>query len=361
MKLSLTGVALLLSAVGSVEAATCEQNVDKVKLFYVNGMFTDYFKFGANKAQLITFQKAHLKNEFELHPIVDGSYNDNEDLIKQFAQVAAQKYADSGPIEREAIKKLIRGTTNLLTDQDTAESKALLQKIFNDLDGYNITNDVDFSTAYRRLTANLDTCYRVILVGHSQGNFYSNELLSELYSKYTHKDGSSLFDYPMLSYMGIALPTSVAGGPIGTAKPDLIGHITNDNDYIMAAVREAIGAIPANYNASFTFADWTGHGLTEAYLTRSGQASVISSHMKRMVKNLLPPALHGQQQVSSSAINGIGYSKISEILDIEFSDNTVYRYEGVPEGVWESFKAASSKGRYFNMSIKDKYSFTQLQ
>ncbi|MGL6026874.1 MAG: hypothetical protein ACRC0U_07290 [Vibrio sp.] len=120
-----------------------------------------------------------------MNPIVDGSYNNNESFLKQFAQVAAQKYADSGPIEREAIRKLINGTANLLTDQDTAESKALLQKIFNDLDGYNITNDVDFSTAYWRLTANLDRCYRVILVAHSQGNFYSNELLSELYSKYS--------------------------------------------------------------------------------------------------------------------------------------------------------------------------------
>ncbi|MGF1868386.1 KTSC domain-containing protein [Photobacterium indicum] len=128
----------------------------------------------------------------------------------------------------------------------------------------------------------------------------------------------------------------------------------------MASVREAIGAVPANYDASFTFADWTGHALTEAYLKRPGQASVIASNMKRMIKEMLPPAMHEQQSVSSSAISGMGYSKISEILDIEFIDNTVYRYEGVPESVWESFKSASSKGRFFNMSIKDKYSFTQL-
>lgn len=300
MKKYLAIAALLLSTVSSVEAATCEQNVDKVQLFYVNGMFTDYVDFGANQQQLMSFQKAYLSSEFELNGIVDGSYNRNEEFIKQFAQVAAQKYADSGPVEQAAIRGLIIGTTDLLPNSDSAKSKAILKEIFSALDAYTIRGNSDFSQAYGRLQANLNTCQRIILVGHSQGNFYSNGLLSAFYNGYSHKDGSNLFDYPMLSYMGIALPTSVAGGPIGSSRPDLIGHITNDNDYIMEAVRESIGAVPANYNASFTFADWTGHSLGNAYLKRSGQASTIASNMKRIAKNLLPPSLHKQLSVSSS-------------------------------------------------------------
>ncbi|MDP2500142.1 KTSC domain-containing protein [Vibrio splendidus] len=356
----LASIFITLFSISSSYAASCEENVDKVKIFYVNGMFTNYQKFGANKAHLMGFQKKYLKSDFELYPFVDGSYNNTEVFYQQFQQVALQKYEEAGPIEKEIIKKLLRGTVDAFNDQDSEVSKLLITKIFSELDRYVIVGDSDFSTAKVRLTSNLNQCARVILVGHSQGNFYSNGLLESLYNEYMHKDGSSISTYPMLSYMGIALPTSVAGGSVGVARPDLIGHITNDNDYIMSAVRNNIGAVPANYDASFNFSDWTGHGLTESYLIPSGQAAVISNHMKRIASNLVPPSLHKQVSVSSSAINSIGYSKISQVLDVEFSDNDVYRYEGVPENVWNNFQSASSKGKFFNINIKNSYSFTKL-
>ncbi|MCJ2376923.1 KTSC domain-containing protein [Vibrio sp. ZSDZ34] len=361
MKKILTAVIIALLSLNTAYASNCGPRVDEVQLFYVNGMFTTYQKFGANKAHLITYQKKYLANEFEMSPIVDGSYNNSEDLTKQVEQVAKQNYEEATPEQREVLKMLINGTFSFYTGLSDEEAKTLISGLFSELDAYLITGDEDYLTAERRLSSNLDQCKRVILVGHSQGNFYSNGLLESLYNKYRFDDGNQLSTYPMLSYMGIALPTSQVGGSIGSARPELVGHITNDTDFIMAAVREYIGAAPSNYDASFSFNDITGHGLIPSYLLPSGQANVIANHIKRIARNLVPPPIYEQQSVSSSAINSVGYSSISQLLDVQFADDSVYRYEGVPETVWDGFISASSKGKYFNISIKNSYSFTQIE
>ncbi len=131
----LASIFITLFSISSSYAASCEENVDKVKIFYVNGMFTNYQKFGANKAHLMGFQKKYLKSDFELYPFVDGSYNNTEVFYQQFQQVALQKYEEAGPIEKEIIKKLLRGTVDAFNDQDSEVSKLLITKIFSELDG----------------------------------------------------------------------------------------------------------------------------------------------------------------------------------------------------------------------------------
>ena len=37
------------------------------------------------------------------------------------------------------------------------------------------------------------------------------------------------------------------------------------------------------------------------------------------------------------------------------------RYEGVPEKIGDGFISASSKGKYFNISIKNSYSYTKIK
>lgn len=327
----------------------------------MNGMFTPYASFQNNVNTLMAFQKTKL-NQFDNVSMVNGSYNENEDFRAQFAEVTSQKYDESakGTPEYDAIRRLIGGATYLVSGQDLQLTTQMFTAIMTDLNGYSILRDADLQKAKRRLESQLKNCTRTIIVGHSQGNFYSNALITSLYGSYNHQDGSSLSDYKMLGYMGLALPTSVVGGAFGSGNPEYVNYITNDNDYVMAAVRSNIGAVPANYNASFTFSDWTGHALGEAYLHRSGQASVTASKMASIVKELKPFPLHNQNSSGSSAFKGMGYSKISRVLDIEFNDKSVYRYLEVPEAVWNEFTSASSKGGYFNKNIRNNYSFEQL-
>ena len=56
--------------------------------------------------------------------------------------------------------------------------------------------------------------------------------------------------------------------------------------------------------------------------------------------------------VVSSNIESIGYDSNSKILEVEFTNMSVYRYYEVPEDVYEELMAAESKGSYLHREIK---------
>lgn len=64
--------------------------------------------------------------------------------------------------------------------------------------------------------------------------------------------------------------------------------------------------------------------------------------------------------VSSSVIKTVGYDPARRLLDVEFHNEHVYRYEGVENGVYAEFMAAESKGRFFNENIQYGYEFERL-
>jgi hypothetical protein len=53
----------------------------------------------------------------------------------------------------------------------------------------------------------------------------------------------------------------------------------------------------------------------------------------------------------------MGYQAKSKVLEIEFQSRAVYQYFDVPETVHEEFWKAESKGKYFNLEIRDGYPF----
>ena len=55
---------------------------------------------------------------------------------------------------------------------------------------------------------------------------------------------------------------------------------------------------------------------------------------------------------NSSCFSKIGYSEAHETLVLVFRNGGTYLYTGVPDAVWQSFRAADSLGRYFNTKIK---------
>ena len=58
--------------------------------------------------------------------------------------------------------------------------------------------------------------------------------------------------------------------------------------------------------------------------------------------------------VDSTHITAIGYDDEQQALYIMFGPHT-YLYHGVPTDLWERFKAAESKGRFFREFIKGQY------
>jgi hypothetical protein len=59
--------------------------------------------------------------------------------------------------------------------------------------------------------------------------------------------------------------------------------------------------------------------------------------------------------VDSSSLRSIGYDAPSLTLEVEFRNGTVYRYVNVPTKLWASFRAAPSKGRFFQDHVRDQF------
>jgi hypothetical protein len=75
-------------------------------------------------------------------------------------------------------------------------------------------------------------------------------------------------------------------------------------------------------------------------------------------------AVHGTREERSgrvsSAIDYVAYDEHSRELEICFVSGRTYRYVNVAPEVHERFRAAPSKGMFFNAEIKDKYDFRDI-
>lgn len=65
---------------------------------------------------------------------------------------------------------------------------------------------------------------------------------------------------------------------------------------------------------------------------------------------------------SSKLLTKAEYSPLYHQLKIWFkTTGKVYMYKGVPEEIWEEFKKADSKGKYFHAYIKSLYACEKLK
>ena len=62
----------------------------------------------------------------------------------------------------------------------------------------------------------------------------------------------------------------------------------------------------------------------------------------------------------STVIRRFQYDPDRQALDVVFTTGRVYRYRDVPPAVAEAFRAAFSKGRFFNAHSRE-YVFTELE
>ena len=65
--------------------------------------------------------------------------------------------------------------------------------------------------------------------------------------------------------------------------------------------------------------------------------------------------------IRSSVIRSAGFDSSTGTLEIEFVTRLIYQYQRVPRVRFKSLIEASSKGRYFNANIRDKYPYVQLE
>ncbi|WP_259399239.1 MULTISPECIES: KTSC domain-containing protein [unclassified Pseudoalteromonas] len=278
----------------------------------------------------------------------------------QIYEVAQQNYSDL-PVfspEYRIITAIIGGTVSSLSDIDIAQIESVLQDVFTEVN-YSIIDETDYKNAFQRLQFQMHSCNRIILIGHSQGNFYTNALFEETISTYQYSDGYLASDYPLVSLAAIATPTSSIGGSLGEEYKEIISHLTLDEDWVIRAVRILFGSLPSNYSAESLF-DSTGHGLIAAYLRNNAVANAISAKIEASILNQTPFPLFEQHPVNSDAFSHIGYSTINKILDLKFESGSVYRYYNIPILVWDELYYSTSMGKVFNDNIRGQYPFDKL-
>ncbi|MDN3380755.1 MULTISPECIES: KTSC domain-containing protein [unclassified Pseudoalteromonas] len=337
----------------------CSKQIDQLRLFYVNGMFTSSDDFRKNLAWLDNFQMTKLGKYLKGREPT-GSYNKDEDLHMQIYEVAKQKYGDLSPFSNKyhLITAILGGTVDSLSQENIAHIESVIEEVFSSVT-YSKLNDTDYRNAYQKLLFQMHSCNRIILIGHSQGNFYTNALFEETISTYQYSDGYLASDYPLVGLAAIATPTSSIGGSLGEEYKEIISHLTLDEDWFMRAVRILFGSLPSNYSAESLF-DSTGHGLIDAYLRNNAVANAISAKIEFSIQNQTPFPLFEQHPVNSDAFSHIGYSTINKVLDLKFESGGVYRYYNIPILLWDKLYYSTSMGKVFNDNIRGQYPFNKL-
>jgi hypothetical protein len=63
-----------------------------------------------------------------------------------------------------------------------------------------------------------------------------------------------------------------------------------------------------------------------------------------------------RRRVNSSRVRAIGYDETQQLLEIEFSDGSVWQYRGVSPEVHRRFMAAPNPASFFEDRIAEEYS-----
>ena len=65
--------------------------------------------------------------------------------------------------------------------------------------------------------------------------------------------------------------------------------------------------------------------------------------------------------VQSTTLTTVTYDADRQLLQIEFRNRAIYQYFDVPAGVHQGLIGASSKGRYFNRSIRGRFAYARVK
>lgn len=186
--------------------------------------------------------------------IFDVSYNHDENIFSLF-QVFRQRQGESA-------STFWRWLSGLSLAPDWFQDKAL--DMAARIDQAQAVRDADLRSHIQRYKSLLLEGNRVLVVGHSQGNFYANAAYSNLAG-----DADNL---PMNAFgiVAVATPSGLVagGGP----------HITRTDDLVINAVRLFFwGTLDGNVVNSNTNDDWKNHSFIDAYLNGDRSGPMIAN------------------------------------------------------------------------------------
>lgn len=281
--ISLLALITILPQTGN--ASSCQGRGTVV--FFGNGMFNSKRDADSSRKALENFLKRAPVFNHEKDLKVDLAYKRNEGVLEQLAVVAIQKgitYFEDYWLWLSSLEEAPDWFKETMKSAsiDVLEESA---KHFSDLE--------EHFEGYARYVRN---GYNVILVSHSQGNFYANQTMRNL-SRYTDasltgsieekKQINPFFPKFFDLFVNIQVATPVS------ATINDSPWLTFKDDLVMAAVRQSTGALPANLSTSGIGlppnGDFLGHNFVYAYLRNEESRNKILSNIQNAYSKLHYP------------------------------------------------------------------------
>lgn len=247
MKLNLMKIALLMfvsfGLIAEASAVVCQ---NKTAIVYSNGMFNDERNAKISKNELIAKmlsypQASSLLIDVEFHL---AYANDNGGLsagfgtvLEQLLEVGRQALGDTNmDLFWEQLQGIVPADPQLL---------ALMKELAQVMGETAFVNDKDFASmmsggnGFEGYRTFLSSGKRVLIVSHSQGNYYSNRVYREITDP---AYGGNAALASSIGVVAVATPASTSpGGKLGLNEP----NITVPEDFVIAGVRAAFGSLPS--------------------------------------------------------------------------------------------------------------------
>jgi hypothetical protein len=67
-----------------------------------------------------------------------------------------------------------------------------------------------------------------------------------------------------------------------------------------------------------------------------------------------------RQYIDSPEITSAGYDVETSVMEIAFTNGTVFQYLDVPAEIYEGLMRSATPGKFFAQSIKNKFKFFQI-
>ena len=358
---------LIILLVVSVNAIAADSNL---YLLHINGLNTSLQKSLENVRE---YKKvAHVSPQSRWDVIYNPTQSGDEwgwvASIKGFIDVCMQKWFGHEelpsldeitqqkmkalgvdyPIGSEKYKQfqnqLITDYQNLLID-DGGKNMATI------IDGFHNVVPEKYASVLQ-LLANKTSDYSdskdyVILLPHSQGNIYANNL-------YKYLTQTERFDSSRISIFGYASPAKSELGQMScnAATPN---YITSSNDGVIELSRMFFGAsnvLSSNIEIPPTEVDKTGHGLSEIYLSESYSVGMLNNFINLTSNNCFRdlhqrsylgelPNITGRIVYDSVSHSIIQVTTANQICEINVDNNSHWSCFQVPDTIAKTTDAKS--------------------
>jgi hypothetical protein len=271
---------------------SCYSITPKLYILFINGVNSNVqdVVFNLNRIKEVVNVKSNVIEWGFLYNPTSGS------LAQDLHDTMKQKKQEGKNLSIDDYVKTYMKTYKLNYFENSKEYNDLKKNIKeyyskdNSFVGKNLDNIID---QFNNVVKDKSNSY-VLLIAHSQGNLYANQL-------YDYLINGASFPKSRLSIVGIATPSDKILGTIAIPKnADQNRYITSDTDFVITSLNIFLTfnpvsnkALPANVHIT-KCEDQSCHGIVTSYLNDDNTRSVISSKINAFIASIKKNILEEQ-------------------------------------------------------------------